>query len=373
MASISEISVQGLSYPAGPLHAERWGTDQHAYALTVTDTDGAQGRAVGRCHLGTTAADVRDLVPAVLVGACVGWSEASHGERWEALNDLVGAQYLPVFPVSVWDVALWDLRGVRAGLPIAALLTEEPAVAVEAYASIPTHHQPHELAEDAADRLAEGFTAIKLHPTTRGLDHDLDLARHLRQAVGDQVELMFDARRTLCDGQALTLARELYGLGFEWLEEPFGPYEWERHRRLRRAVPIPLAGFETAPGGPAAALEAAASGAFDRIEVDCFWKGGITGAARTVDLVRAEGLGIVMHHGASPSMNLANLHLAAGLQIDRIELLTPAADYGPGTTLPPIRVGRGIEVPRAPGLGECIDEDWFQTHTTFVDRWKVSA
>lgn len=371
MARVSHVILRGLRYPPGPLHAERWGAEQHAYALSVVDTDGAVGTAVGRCHLGTTPAAVRELVHGALVPACSGWTEETHGSRWGALMDLVVAQYLPVFPVSVWDTALWDLRGVRADAPVAELLASAPAQSVAAYASIPTHQDPDELAADAAARFDEGFEAVKLHPTTAGLDLDIGLARHLRNALGGDAPLMYDARRTLSDSDALRLAHELHELGFGWLEEPFGPFEWDRHRRLRAAVPIPLAGFETAPGGPAAAREAAASGAFDLLEVDCFWKGGITGAARTVVAARAEGLGIVMHHGATPAMNLANLHLAAALGIDRVELLTPVAAYGPGAELPELHPGRGLDVPLGPGLGLTMDSGWVEEHSTTVERWEV--
>ena len=92
----------------------------------------------------------------------------------------------------------------------------------------------------------------------------------------------------------------------------------------------------------------------------------ITGMLKIAHLCEASGIKIVSHHGASPIMNLANLHCLCSISnADFIEVLVPEKEYEHGLKTH-IRVDEDgyVSVPKEPGLGADIDWDFIDAHTT---------
>lgn len=372
MSEIAQISISGIRYPSGSLHKSRWGEYEEACIIEIEDADGRRGASIARCHAGRSAAAFREEIDAlshVVLGAKID-DVFDIDAVFERTLHIHLAQYVSIFAVSALDVALWDLLGVARGVPVRALFDPEalPVGSVSAYASLPHVYSPAHAIEVAHEAYEAGFETVKLH-SSGSIALDVEIVRGLRAEFGSDAGMAFDAARALDRDSALPLATSLHELGFLWFEEPFGPYADEDYAWLSGQVPIPLAGFETAPGGPGGARWAIERGIAQRLLVDCYWKGGITGAKRVVDNADAHGQRLLVHHGASAAMNLANMQLAAARpSLGAIELLAPYGEYDVAVHLPALVPGDGITLPTTPGLGLVWDGDFIATHLIGDER-----
>lgn len=267
-----------------------------------------------------------------------GWLRASFGWR------VVGAV----------DVALWDLAGKAAGLPLHRLLGAARG-AIRAYASSPKHARAeHYVAEALAAKLA-GYAGYKLHPPGEPA-RDIAICEAVREAVGDW-PLMLDAGFAYDPPSALRVGRALERLGFLWLEDPLGEQDIAGAAALRRKLDIPLMATEQTPGGLAAYAPWIAAGATDWLRGDSALKGGLTPMLKAAALAEAHGLGFALHHGGNSLHNLAGLHLAlAAPNADWFEVLLPAESHRFGLVEEPALAADGtISPPAGPGLGARLD------------------
>ena len=133
-----------------------------------------------------------------------------HRNRWTTLR-----------AIGAVDVALWDLAGKVAGLPIHALLGSYRKSS-PAYASSAVLGAPEAYAEEAARFQAAGWTAYKIHPPTRP-EEDVRVCQAVRRAVGDDFRLMLDSTWSYRYDQALRVGRAIEALGFYWYPPPHAP------------------------------------------------------------------------------------------------------------------------------------------------------
>jgi len=166
----------------------------------------------------------------------------------------------PYFGTAVWfvEIALWDILGKVAGLPIYRMLGNA-SDAVPAYASTGQNRTPAQRADDARRLRDEGYRAIKLRIHNETLAEDIAQVAAVRKAVGDGMAIMADANQTdVHDApfpgphwsfhRALATAQALAEYRIEWLEEPLPRHDYEGLRRLRAVSPVPIAGGEVNQG-----------------------------------------------------------------------------------------------------------------------------
>jgi L-alanine-DL-glutamate epimerase-like enolase superfamily enzyme len=283
--------------------------------------------------------------------------------------------------VSGLDVALWDVMGQRAGLPLYQLFgacrTE-----IQGYASAGFYMEgkgPKELAEEARSYLARGFRHMKMkigrtsdtpmnplvHMDQPGFAavtfaEDLARVRAVRDAVGDAMGVAVDANNAWTATTALRAGREFDRLGIAWFEEPIGTQHRDASAALARALDTPIAGYETQTG-LVGSRELLRLGAIDIAQPDVTWSGGFTACRRIAALALAEGVPVLPHIFSTSVSTVANLHLVASipnawlLECDqnpnrlRTELLNQPIEPN----------ARGmVAVPEGPGLGVRLD------HTT---------
>ncbi|MBN1246191.1 MAG: racemase [Anaerolineae bacterium] len=260
------------------------------------------------------------------------------------------------------DCALWDLAGKMQSEPVYKLaggMRDQ----VPAYASTVTLDSLQaylELAETCIDR---GYTAIKLHAWGR-LQEDAALCRALREKVGADIALMYDASSMFnLYEDAVWFGRRLEEQDFYWYEEPMDHFNTTALARLARELDIPLAVAEATHGGPWDALAQIQAGAADIIltgPLDAY-KGGLTGVLKTAHICEGFGMMCAIHGGA-----IAHLHAACAIYNTRyFERLVPETYYSP----PGIRdASTDIDSQgfarhwNTPGLGYDIDWSWIRSH-----------
>ena len=280
----------------------------------------------------------------------------------------------PYFGTAVWfvEIALWDVLGKAAGLPLYKLLGNVRD-AVPAYASTGQNRTPAQRADDARRLRDEGFRAIKLRVHNDALADDLAQVAAVRDAVGDAMAIMVDANQA--DAQdapfpgprwsyhrALRTADALADYAVEWLEEPLPRQDYAGLRRLRERSPVPISGGEVNQGF-VEWQRLLLDGCYDILQPDVTLCEGFLRTRALAAMAHASSVQVVPHTWGDPLGMVANLHLAASIpNTSYFEFPhdPPAfpADVFQRTLKQPLKVDDGmIQVPQAPGLGVDL-QDW---------------
>ena len=362
---IRAVRTLCFAQPMIPIHARSFAGALELVLTAVEADDGTQGYSLARSHGGQSGSVIANQIDASLRALVLGRDVADRAAMWDAMAALEPPGYVSVFAISALDVALWDLAGRLQGVPVASLCGDRRQ-SMRAYASSTHHATVDAYVADLQAALALGFTAYKVHPFYEAT-RDIVLAGALRDAAGPHVRLMLDAAKRYGPNDALRVGEALQALDYHWYEEPLPQHDWAAYRRLRDALPhIPVIGGETLPGlhpGIANALDAQAYAA---VLCDVYWKGGITGCLKTIALCEARGVPVASHHGASASMNLANLHVLCGASdVEMIEVLVPQEPYHYGLR-DYLRVDAAgmVRLPTVPGLGGEPDWAYIEAHRT---------
>jgi len=271
------------------------------------------------------------------------------------------------YAIGAVDCALWDLLGKLSGQPTCKLLGGMRD-RVPAYASTVTLDSLEEYMELAEQCLERGYRAIKLHAWGR-LQEDAGLCKALRQAVGDEITLMYDASSMFnLFEDAVWFGRRLEEQGYYWYEEPMDHFGVTALARLADELEIPLAVAEATHGGPWDALAQIRAGAADIIltgPLDAY-KGGLTGVLKTAHVCEGHGVMCAMHGGS-----IASLHAACAIYNTRFfERLVPEPYYTPpGIIDASTDIRDGYAQPwDKPGLGIEVDWEWVDRHTVGVEE-----
>jgi L-alanine-DL-glutamate epimerase-like enolase superfamily enzyme len=290
-------------------------------------------------------------------------------ERHARIIDNLSFHYGRCWPL---DVALWDLAGKIAGLPVWKLLGGREG-RVRAYASSGVLRSTGEMGDAAARFMEEGFAAMKVRFHRADWRDDVAALRAVRERVGDRLHLMVDCNQgwrmpwdaadpwTLKD--ALAVARRLEELGAWWMEEPLHRADLAGLSALRAATSVRIAGGEMAREMHDV-QQMIERRAVDVIQPDVVLIGGITLLRRAALAARDAGIVFTPHTWGNGIGLMANLQLVAGVggapflevPYDPPEWTPERRDF---MLAEPIRVGPDgwIDLPAAPGLGLVLDED----------------
>ncbi len=324
-------------------------------------TDGIDGYSMGYGAAGDgrlLVAGLRDIYAPALRGVDPIRSE----ELWQRLRRRGRHLYsVSDAMVGIIDVAMWDLRGKLAGLPLAGLLgqfrDEVPAYAT----STRFINTPEVVFEEALRRQTEGYHGYKLQ-IWDGPRLDIPRLRAAREAVGDGFPLMLDAAGQYDYMTALEIGRELDRLAFHWYEEPIPDRQTSLLRRLADQIQTPVVGTETVR--LAELGQYAVTGAGDLLRGDVYLKGGVTGLRKALGLAEMLGLRLEIHTAANPVLDVANLHVACSTETSQfVEVHHEVFRFGLKGKPLDINANGCLEVPTGPGLGIELDWDWIDNHT----------
>ena len=153
----------------------------------------------------------------------------------------VGRGGLLAFAVAALDIALWDLRGLRAGQPLWQVAGGTKR-SIPAYGSGVDLPKPLDgLLRQVEGFLARGFPGVKVKVGRPDPTDDEQRVAAVRALIGDGVDLMIDANMGWSPDEALERGRRLAEHRPRWLEEPSPPEAVDGHARLARALPMPIA------------------------------------------------------------------------------------------------------------------------------------
>lgn len=211
--------------------------------VRIRDDSGAEGvgytYTVGKGGGAIASLIARDLAP-LLEGRDGDRVERIWQAMWWALH-YGGRGGSVSSAISAVDIALWDLKARRLGVPLWRLLGgHDPKV--PAYAGgIDLDFPLDRLLAQTEDNLRKGFRAIKMKVGRPKLSDDLARVAAMRDKLGADFPLMVDANMRWSADQAIRAARGLAEHGVYWLEEPTIPDDVAGHARIVREGGLPVA------------------------------------------------------------------------------------------------------------------------------------
>jgi L-alanine-DL-glutamate epimerase-like enolase superfamily enzyme len=364
---ITDLTVTLFKWPITPWKTGRsfFGGDIQLGLVTLHTDDDVEGYA----FLGSPSqgADVfAGPLMTVLKPRLLGRNPLDIGAIWQEmwnLHRLVSAR-----AIGAVDVALWDLAGKAAGLPIHRMLGTCKEN-VPAYASSAWLPNPEAYAEEAIRFRSLGWTAYKTHP--HGIPKkDVEICSALREAVGDDMVLMLDAMWAYGYEEAVRVGRAIENLSFFWYEDPLAEDDIYNYVKLRQQLDIPLMCTEYAPGGLYGMAQWVQQRATDILRGDVAVCGGITPLVRIAHLADAFRMKCEIHHGGNSLNNVANLHVTLAIpNCDYYEVF-PANGANKYGLVEDIEVDdKGlVHAPKGPGLGYAIDWNLVKQNTIHVLR-----
>jgi L-alanine-DL-glutamate epimerase-like enolase superfamily enzyme len=354
---ITDVSVTLFAWDDIP--ATRYGRHTGSFAgrgdlgLVAVESDAG---AVGHAFLGAAfrpASRDADLLVKLLKPLLIGENPLDRERLYARLWQRGRREALRA--VGALDVALWDLAGKLAGLPVHRLIGSYRQSA-PAYASSAVLTSAEAYAEEALFYRESGWTAFKIHPPT-DWEADIRVCAAVRKAVGGDYRLMLDSTWAYQYPEALRVGQAIEALGFYWYEDPLLEDDLVNCAKLRQKLRIPLLATEYAPGGHTAFAPWLMAQATDYLRGDVAVKGGLTACLKAAHLAECFRMNFEVHHGGNSLNNLANLHLIAAIpNCEYFEVLLPAGaqKYGMRADIEVDRQGL-VHVPERPGLGAEID------------------
>jgi len=330
--------------------------------LTITTDDGIEGISFGTDGM-RQAQYLASLRP-FLIGQDPMLVEKLWQEMW---NMSRRATFFTESVIGTIDIAIWDIIGKVAGLPLYKLLGAYRNK-VKSYASVmPTGEawQVDDYARHALECKARGFTAYKIH-ARGGVDEHLAVCRAVREAVGDDMVLMLDPTGQYDRREALIVGRELEKLNFYWLEDPIPDTDIEGLSQLSQALDIPITALEALPGNMYTRAQHVARSTVDMIRGDVIYCGGVTPLKKMSSMAEAFGMNCEIHLNSNPLAQAANLHVMCSISnCDFFEWMVPEWlwDYGVKDSIKLDDEGF-VYVPEKPGLGLEADKEYIESHTT---------
>ncbi len=338
--------------------------------VTVVEVPQIWPIAPYRSHIRTSSTSCSAIVRVETDEGLVGWGENNvnflpglSARRMEAIaaDWLVGRDPLNLEAYhrdcpfetrlkSGVEMALWDIAGKAAGVPVAVLLGGilRPEVELAACMGI----QPYEKAgEIAAYYVEQGYTTLK---TKAGSDmqEDLEMVRGVRDAVGMKLKLRIDPNRAYTPQQAAELAKRLEEYQLEYLEQPIPAEPLSDATWLRAQTRTPIALNESVTD-PASVWEILKADAAAVILPDTPQAGGILPCVKIGHVCEAAGVPAVMHcgHDMGPK-TAAMVHVAAACAAYTLANDSTYFGLEDDICTEPLPIVRGrIAVPDKPGLG----------------------
>jgi L-alanine-DL-glutamate epimerase-like enolase superfamily enzyme len=247
--------------------------------------------------------------------------------------------------VSAVDIALWDLKAKRAGLPLYRLLGGFDA-AVPCYAGgIDLDFTLDALLKQTDDNLTKGFRAIKMKVGRAKLSEDVARVRAMRQHLGPDFPLMADANMRWTVDEAIRAARALQDQNLIWLEEPTIPDDVAGHVRIVRDGGVPIAtgeNFHTVHEF----TQMISAGGVTFPEPDVTNCGGVTVFMKVAHMAEAHNLPLTSHGvhdltvhllAAAPNRRYLEVH---GFGLDRF--IAGPLMITEGKAIAPERPGHGV-------------------------------
>jgi galactonate dehydratase len=303
-----------------------------------------------------------DLIETSLKPRLVGGNPTDIMAHWRTMRRALSGRSGGILfeAIAGVDIALWDILGKVAGLPIHRLLGGLGRSEVPVYAASVNWGSDEAMDEELDRYIEKGFPRIKVKVANPVKEARRRIER-LRKRAGDDIELCVDANWAYTLEEAVEVGRALTDNAYFWFEEPLRPEDERGYEELHRRCATPLAAGES-NFTLDQVMRLVENRTLSYLQPDVARSGGITETRRMAEFAAAHDVQYAPHIGMSGIVcETASVHLAAAMpnlramecETDSSPFKTAITGAAPGAD----RQKNGLlPVPTGPGLG--IEIDW---------------
>lgn len=359
---ISDVIAHPLSQTLPKPTVTSWGTYHEVSMVLVEVRTDAGIVGVGEVLARFSPKAYAELIVTSLKPRLIGQDACNIGALWQSMRRSLSGRAggMLIEAIAGVDIALWDIMGKAAGMPIAKLLGGIGRETIEVYAAAVNWVDDAEADRELECYVGEGFPRIKVKMANPVREACRRIER-LRKRAGDDIELCVDANWAYDLDQAIEVGRALSANGYFWFEEPLAPENEQGYEELRKRCDVPLAAGESNFTADQA-QRLVVNRTLSILQPDVARAGGISETRLMADYAALHDVGYAPHIGMSGIIcETASTHLAAALpnfrvmecECDLSPFKCDLADLAPGC----LRQKNGqLDVPTRPGLG--IEIDW---------------
>lgn len=300
-------------------YSQQYYAKRSAHLVEVQTDEGVTGW--GECFgPGTVAIANKTIVEKVIQPMVLGMDPMDRDVIWHKVYNLLrdhGQKGMPIQSLSGVDIALWDIAGKVAGLPLHKLIGGAHRVDVPCYGygmmlrDEPVEDLAARFEDEAAAIKGRGFIATKMK-VGFGPKPDVKLCEAVRRGVGHDFRFMVDANHCYTTSDAFYMGRALEELDAYWFEEPIAPEDLDGYRELRAGLKVSISGGEAEFNrwGWRNILE---NRGLDIAQPEVCALGGISEYLRVLALCHAHFTPVVNHVWGSAIAVATNLQLLAAM------------------------------------------------------------
>ncbi len=378
--------VLGYDLPETLGYSQQYYKKRTSHIVEVETDEGVTGW--GECFgPGNIAFANKGIVEKVIQPIVLGMQALDRDVIWHKVYNLMrdhGQKGMPLQALSGVDIALWDIAGKAANLPLYKMIggAHRDKVEVYGYGMMLRPENVNSLIsrfkEESAEIKEMGFKALKMKVGVGPRD-DIKLIEAVRGGIGDNFRFMVDANHGYTTHDALYVGRAMEEFSPYWFEEPVAPEDLDGYRELRASLKVNISGGEAEFNrwGWRKLLE---SRGLDIAQPEVCALGGISEYLRVLALCHSHFTPVVNHVWGSAIAIATNLHLLAAmpplpgglfpwepmLEFDTThnifidDLLTESLDLKKQ-----VKANNGtVSLPVGPGLGVTPKRD-------FLNRFKI--
>ena len=380
--------VLGYDLPETLGYSQQYYKKRTSHIVEVETDEGVTGW--GECFgPGNIAFANKGIVEKVIQPIVLGMQALDRDVIWHKVYNLMrdhGQKGMPLQALSGVDIALWDIAGKAANLPLYKMIggAHRDKVEVYGYGMMLRPENIKSLIsrfkEESAEIKEMGFKALKMKVGV-GPKDDIKLIEAVRGGIGDNFRFMVDANHGYTTHDALYVGRAMEEFSPYWFEEPVAPEDLDGYRELRAALRVNISGGEAEFNrwGWRKLLE---SRGLDIAQPEVCALGGISEYLRVLALCHSHFTPVVNHVWGSAIAVAVNLHLLAAmpplpgglfpwepmLEFDTThnrfidDLLTVSLDIKKQ-----VKINNGtVSLPNGPGLGVTPKRD-------FLDKFRIDS
>ena len=380
--------VLGYDLPETLGYSQQYYKKRTSHIVEVETDEGVTGW--GECFgPGNIAFANKGIVEKVIQPIVLGMQALDRDVIWHKVYNLMrdhGQKGMPLQALSGVDIALWDIAGKAANLPLYKMIggAHRDKVEVYGYGMMLRPENVNSLIsrfkEESAEIKEMGFKALKMKVGV-GPKDDIKLIEAVREGIGDNFRFMVDANHGYTTHDALYVGRAMEEFSPYWFEEPVAPEDLDGYRELRAFLKVNISGGEAEFNrwGWRKLLE---SRGLDIAQPEVCALGGISEYLRVLALCHSHFTPVVNHVWGSAIAVAVNLHLLAAmpplpgglfpwepmLEFDTThnhfidDLLTVSLDIKKQ-----VKINNAtVSLPNGPGLGVTPKRD-------FIDKFRIDS
>ncbi len=200
------------------------------------------GEAQSPVSPNTTATIIKDIVEPLTIGKDIYDVESIWHNNYSSKRERGHYTGFYIDAICGVDIAIWDAIGKSLSMPTCKAMGGAHRKSVALYNGI-GGTEPEEVADQAEWSVSKGYKFVKMH-LKENLEKDIEIARKVRERVGDSIGIMIDVHMGFDTFNVIKLGKELEKLNLLWIESPSDPTDIPGLCEISRSLDIPIANGE---------------------------------------------------------------------------------------------------------------------------------